>query len=546
MTFLPIVTRELRAASRRNATYWIRTGSGFSALILGTWFFLVNWNSSPTAMAKNLFGFLTGFSMLLALLSGLRHTADSLSEEKREGTLGLLFLTDLKGYDVVLGKLVASSVNALYCLLALLPLSAVPLLLGGVAGVEVARTSVVALNTLFFSLAVGLWASSCVRSPRHAVSLTLLVVLVISGALPLLGVWASATGKPPWLTQCLHIPSPGFGFAMAFEPMYRSDSRAFWLSLGFVHGLGWLALFVASLVLPRTWQERPAGSRNLRLREWWWRWTRGGTERRSKLRSALLEVNAFLWLSSRMRTRFGVLWIILLTTAAVWVWGFVKYGRDWFDPAAYMLTTVLLTMTFKAWFASEVTRQLAEDRQNGTLELLLTTSLSVRDIIQGQALAMKRLFLAPTLVLLSALLIFFSATMAEDLSSADRDPWAIVWIGTMLMLVADLVALFWVGMWDGLTSANPNRAASTSLGRILVVPWGCLAVLLLVVSLSSMQGRGEPSGHLFLHAWLLFGFGTDLVFSLWARGKLRTQFRAAAARKYVKPVSLWRKLWSRA
>ena len=56
-------------------------------------------------IAIALFGVLTGTAVLYCLLSGVRSTADCLSVEKREGTLGLLFLTDLKGYDVVLGKL---------------------------------------------------------------------------------------------------------------------------------------------------------------------------------------------------------------------------------------------------------------------------------------------------------------------------------------------------------------------------------------------------------------------------------------------------------
>jgi len=34
------------------------------------------------------------------LLCGVFLTSDCLSEEKREGTLGLLFLTDLKGFDI--------------------------------------------------------------------------------------------------------------------------------------------------------------------------------------------------------------------------------------------------------------------------------------------------------------------------------------------------------------------------------------------------------------------------------------------------------------
>ena len=66
--------------------------------------------------------------MIYCLFSGRISTADCLSEEKREGTLGLLFLTDLKGYDVVLGKLAATSVSAFYGLLAALPVLAVPVL----------------------------------------------------------------------------------------------------------------------------------------------------------------------------------------------------------------------------------------------------------------------------------------------------------------------------------------------------------------------------------------------------------------------------------
>ncbi|HQU46125.1 MAG TPA: hypothetical protein PK867_25150, partial [Pirellulales bacterium] len=41
-------------------------------------------------------------------------TADCISSERREGTLGLLFLTDLRGHDVVLGKLVVAGLGAFY------------------------------------------------------------------------------------------------------------------------------------------------------------------------------------------------------------------------------------------------------------------------------------------------------------------------------------------------------------------------------------------------------------------------------------------------
>src|SRR6266700_7237896 len=130
MTFLPIVARELRVASRRRGTYWVRTGAALAVVVLGTWIFLMMSDRPSREIAIALFGVLTGTAVLYCLLSGVRSTADCLSLEKREGTLGLLFLTDLRGYDVVLGKLVASSLNAVYSVVAVVPMLAVPLLMG--------------------------------------------------------------------------------------------------------------------------------------------------------------------------------------------------------------------------------------------------------------------------------------------------------------------------------------------------------------------------------------------------------------------------------
>src|SRR2546423_1576226 len=121
MTFLPIVDRELRVASRRRGTFWIRTSMGLVAIGLGTFLYLANIDSPPQLLARRIFFGLTVLSMFFSLFAGRRLTADCLSEEKRQGTLGLLFLTDLKGYDIVLGKLAATSLSGFYCLLAAIP-----------------------------------------------------------------------------------------------------------------------------------------------------------------------------------------------------------------------------------------------------------------------------------------------------------------------------------------------------------------------------------------------------------------------------------------
>jgi peptidoglycan/LPS O-acetylase OafA/YrhL len=134
MTFLPIVGRELRVAARRRGTYWTRLVIACVAIAFGGWVMLIPDFRTPQNLGLALFTSLSVVAFIYSLLAGVRTTADCLSEEKREGTLGLLFLTDLKGYDIVFGKLTATSVNAAYGLLAIFPVMAIPLLLGGVAG----------------------------------------------------------------------------------------------------------------------------------------------------------------------------------------------------------------------------------------------------------------------------------------------------------------------------------------------------------------------------------------------------------------------------
>ena len=100
MTFLPIVERELRLAARRPNTRRIRwwtavvamLGGGFGFLILG-----VAGGPAPTGSGL-LFTLLTSYAFLLCVVTGVLLNSDCLSREKREGTLGLLFLTDLHGY----------------------------------------------------------------------------------------------------------------------------------------------------------------------------------------------------------------------------------------------------------------------------------------------------------------------------------------------------------------------------------------------------------------------------------------------------------------
>src|SRR6266404_3548194 len=180
MTALPIIERELRVAARNRETYWSRSGVvlGLGLLWIPGWL-----GTFGTATELNTFVFngmlWAGFAVsCLACL----FTADTISRERREGTLGLLFLSRVRVADVLLGKLGSSGFKGLCMLAAFLPMLMIPVLAGGVTGGEAFREGLVLLNTFWFSLCAGLWASTrsneAFKSIKRACFLVGAVVLI--------------------------------------------------------------------------------------------------------------------------------------------------------------------------------------------------------------------------------------------------------------------------------------------------------------------------------------------------------------------------------
>lgn len=546
MTFLPIVGRELRVAARRRGTYWSRTLVALLVIGIGMWIYLMARNAAPAEVSVAMFIGLTIVTMLFCLFAGVQTTADCLSEEKRDGTLGLLFLTDLRGYDVVAGKLVAGSLNAFYGLLATLPMLAIPLLMGGVTAAELGRVSLVLINTLFFSLACGMFASVLSKASRTGAALCLLIVVFIAGLLPALAVLITASSgvdRDPLELFSLFIPSPGFGFAMSFESNFKSrfGAEGFWGSLAVVHVIAWLLLGITCYLLPRSWQDRTATVSQLRWRDRWARWSLGQSGERAAFRSSLLEVNPFYWLVSRSRIKPAMVWALLGALACCWIWGWVKVGRDWLNPGIYITTALVLNTMLKYWFSAETVARLAEDRRIGALELLLSTPLDVADIKRGQFLALSRQFAWPLLFVVALEISFMIVAMASGEISSDEGAWILVWIGGLTVLLADLWAMFNVGLWQALASRSGSRANTATLARILALPWILFGIVLMGMAIISFSARmfSGFEGEILIVAWIMICLGVDIFFGLKARADLKTRFREMATTRYTQKRSFW-------
>ena len=294
MTFLPIVERELRVAARRHSTFWVRLLLALGAMAISFFLFLANVQRTPQVMGKEIFGGLGILALVYCLASGRRSTADCLSEEKREGTLGLLFLTDLTGYDVVLGKLSATSVNAFYGLLAVLPVLAIPLLMGGVTNGEFWRTVLVLVNTFLFSLTIGVFGSVLSRDARQAMGLNLLLMLALMALPPALAAVIAYFDPSHRTFHPLFFSCPVYSYYLCADANYRWGRDYFWLSVGITHALTWLLAGLASWIIPHSWQDRQSGKGEARWADQWRNLVYGDAHQRKALRTKTPPGESFL------------------------------------------------------------------------------------------------------------------------------------------------------------------------------------------------------------------------------------------------------------
>jgi len=96
MILLPIVARELRVAARRRRTYYARMLIAAAMIGFGGFLWAVASWKPGLSNGFEIFETVSTCLCIWAVISGWA-SYDCISKEKRDGTIGLLFLTDLKG-----------------------------------------------------------------------------------------------------------------------------------------------------------------------------------------------------------------------------------------------------------------------------------------------------------------------------------------------------------------------------------------------------------------------------------------------------------------
>ena len=431
MYVLPLVSRELNVALRRPWAVLLRKWVGGGTMAATVWA-LMAWDNSGGRMGVTLFHFFTLFAASACIFIGIFLTSDCLSREKREGTLGFLFLTDLYPADVVLGKLSAAGIVPASLLLAMFPGFAVCQLAGGVSAGEFWRTMAALILTLLFVLSATVFISSRSTTNRQSYGWAAALLLMLN---------------PLWLCWS------------AFDSNYRSlrvwrSVPVFWLELsGFVF-LTILFLVAACQIVDRNWRDKEKLFAPI--------------EKKKKIRwfgRDILEKQPIAWLMLRRRDTARQLDLFAIIAVA---FTFALLMPWTFNPTRkYLFLGLLfgLHLGYQLLVLARTAYSFYFDRQDGSLELLLGTRLKIEDVFGGFYSYLLQ-HSQRSLLVLSAIDIVacFSLLAAGDLVAASL-PFA---MGATLW--STVLALGWLGVYRSLMTNHPLHAMAATFLRLSFFP----------------------------------------------------------------------------
>ncbi len=502
MTVLPIIERELRVRARGRATYWSRVVVALIGALLCVQQLIVSSPlGTPAVAGRHVFHDMVAVAFWLSCGACLL-AVEAINSERREGTLGLLFLTRVQGFDVVAGKLVSVGATSLCALTGLLPALMIPVLAGGVTGGEAFRRAAGLAATLLFALGAGLLGSAAqAHRFKAACGAVLIVILTTVG-------------------PCVcyeHITGGIWHYAGMFSPLvlviaagdveYQAAPGFYWGALATVPALGLLLSLGAGLQLRRT-ISRDGGAEVVRPPP-----PPATLEREvglARWRPDKEEVGPIEWLAYRQHGVNVIAWSAAVLALAFSRWvslaskpiGGAGAPPFWLLVWPLGLAAAAVGGAVVAWVAG---RFFASVRRTGELELLLPTPVGAETIVSDQWRVMKRFFVWPVLGLQVATVVpvlGMTGVRSAGFSSAWPIESAFAALLSFVNTFLGTGVLCGLGLWFGLTARRQITGVFYAVGLAQGVPWlASLVVLVLVAGVATRLGRPLPLPYAMI-SWL--------------------------------------------
>jgi ABC-type transport system involved in multi-copper enzyme maturation permease subunit len=407
----PVFVYEWITASRRWQMYAVRSlfVAALLASLIVVWWGRAAGRGSLTIqglaeLGQKFFVAIVGTQLAVVMLAAPASAAATICLDKSRGTLAHMLMTDLSDAEIVLGKLAARLVPVLGLVLCMLPVMVLGSLLGGVDPEALFGALLVTLGCgvlgCSLALAFSVWATK-----THEVMLATLAVWAFwVVALP--GWWLlSMTGwlwaPPGWLGKA----NP---FWVALGPVIEPKKISSVDQVVFLAGA--LILSVALTVLAvgtmrfaalghanRPGRTKP--KRTSRLSAWLQACA-------ARLPGPSLDRNPVLWLEwhRKQPSRWArVVWSLYVCLAVLVIGIALIQALSVRRPQAEFIALLngFQAATGLLLLSASASTSLAEDRNRGSLEVLLTTPLSTTEIVWGKWWGTFRL--VPLLAILPAL-----------------------------------------------------------------------------------------------------------------------------------------------
>lgn len=515
----PIFSRELVTAPRRSQHFVYRAvyGTALFVLMCTAWLVLAGTQiirgvGDMAKFGSILFTILAPLQLaLLTFLAALR-AASAVALEKDKKTLILLLMTRLSNHELVLGKLLASLLDVIVMLVTAAPIFMLLTLFGGVSPAQVARVLAVTLVTMLAAGSLGSTIALARDKTFQALAMTALVLVIwigaweaayaLSGAAVIGGVSVksiAAAASP--IRAILVAAQPDRDVIPAWE---AADTWFLLSAFGIAALLNGVAILRLRVwnpgreVMVRAPETEPEDARTEDTRTKSVAAARAGhvdaRVRTVNEKSRQVWDNPVLWremctwaYGRKVLVIKAVYWLLFLMAVAA-VYGSIRSGAAYLRASEAIIPPVANSLAPFFLVSLVIVNALAvtsitNERDGGSLDLLLVTDLTPREFLFGKMLGVAYVtweMVAGPLVLCVALLAVGALTFSN---------WFYLTIGLVVMDVFVIT----LGVHSGMNYASSRTAIGVSLGSVFFLFLGVVTLILFMISFSgSFQTQLAP------------------------------------------------------
>lgn len=512
----PIFNREFLTVPRREKHHVGRLAALALLWVIGltAWQATIGFNRGATLGETARFGLLffqivTYVELTLLLFFSALSAAGTVSQEKDRRTFVLLLMTDMRDYEIVVGKMLGSLLPIFILLMVTMPVLAMTLLLGGVSGTQVMHAGLVLLATSFAAGSLGgliaLWRDRTFQSLALSVLALVLYMCLVQGV-GLLG--PSIAAGVNWsivqswfdpfvaLQYVLEPPAdppiaPAYGFTLAM--------------LGFAVLLNGIGIWKL-----RKWNPsgEPIMQADAPTEE------EVDPESRARAHAAPGKArqvwhNPILWREirtfayGRKPLLVKVAYFVVVGLICWFAFGELSRGSRQSFVAAYGLVPVAILSLLLV--SAQAVTSITSERDGRALDLLLVTDLSPKEFVFGKiggVLWNTKEFLLPPLLI--AVFYAIRGAFAPTPPGANNFAWN---FGPLFCVLGALIVLLFFALMLGLHVAlrveNSRLSVAHTLGTIFFLSVGTLISIYLII----INGGSLANQLLSFSAFICLGIG---------------------------------------